>query len=108
MAQTAIWLDPLMSRYSETGSDAPRTPAFFLMQCLEDFHLVDRIELALRATGYSALRDVEVFVNARSVRLVGCVPTYYLKQVALASVSPLAGTRFVRNDLCVMPSIGRH
>ena len=51
-------------------------------EILEDIRLAERIERALHATGYGVLRDIEVFVNARIVQLVGRVPSYYLKQVA--------------------------
>ena len=78
-----------------------------LMQSLEFLRLAERIERALHATGYGALRDVEVVVNARIVRLVGRVSSYYLKQLAQVTALTVPGAHQIHNDLDVMPPI-RH
>ena len=74
-----------------------------LVQSLELLLLAERIKRALRATGYGALRDVEVVVNARIVRLVGRVPNYYLKQLAQVTALAIPGTHQFCNDLNVIP-----
>jgi osmotically-inducible protein OsmY len=51
----------------------------------------------LRRSGYSALRDVSCVVHGDSMRLLGRVPTYYLKQVAQAVVADVDGVRRVVN-----------
>ncbi len=74
-----------------------------LMQSLELLRLSERIERALHATGYGALHDVEVCVNARIVRLAGRVPSYYLKQLAQVTVLAVPGIHQIQNDLNVIP-----
>lgn len=59
---------------------------------MEDLRLAARIEYALRASGYCVLRDIEVFVKARDVHLVGRVPSYYLKQIAQVTALAIPGT----------------
>jgi osmotically-inducible protein OsmY len=75
-------------------------------QSLEDLRLAERIACALRATGYSVLRDIDVFVNARTVHLVGRVPSYHLKQIAQATALAIPGTHQIHNDVDVIPQGG--
>ena len=72
-----------------------------LPQSQEDLCLAERVERALRATGYGPLRGIAVTVRARLVVLGGRVPSYYLKQVAQTTALAVPGTRQVRNDLDV-------
>lgn len=81
---------------------ASEAAAPLLTQSREDRHLAERVEHALRATGYGAVRSVEVFVNARIVILVGRVPCYYLKQVAQAAALAVPGAHHIRNELDVV------
>ena len=74
-----------------------------LTQSLELLRLAERIERALHTSGYGALRDVEVVVNARIVRLVGRVPSYYLKQLAQVTALAVPGIHQFHNDLNVIP-----
>ncbi|MFO0820525.1 MAG: BON domain-containing protein [Pirellulales bacterium] len=71
---------------------------------LKDIRLADRVECALLATGYSALRNVRVTVDARIVVLGGQVSSYYLKQVAQATAQAVPGAHQIRNDLHVVHS----
>jgi osmotically-inducible protein OsmY len=71
------------------------------MQTEETLCLVERVQRALRATGYAPLRGIEVVVHARLVILAGRVPSYYLKQVAQETALAVPGTHQVRNDLDV-------
>ena len=62
------------------------------------------IERALRATGYSALRSVDIAVNAGGVSLAGRVPSYHMKQLAQATAMRMAGVLEVCNELEVASS----
>jgi osmotically-inducible protein OsmY len=79
--------------------DAFQTSTRLLEQSLEDLHLAERVERALRATGYGPLRGIEVVAHVRVVTLAGRVPSYYLKQVAQAIALSVPGVDQVRNDL---------
>lgn len=67
----------------------------------EDLHLAERVERALRATGYGPLRDIQVAVHARVIMLAGRVPSYHLKQVAQTIALAIMGAHRVCNDLHV-------
>jgi osmotically-inducible protein OsmY len=69
------------------------------MQNQQDACLAERIEHALRATGYGPLRGIEVTVDAQFVILGGRVSSYFLKQVAQETALSVAGTHRVRNNL---------
>ena len=99
--RVALMILPRCEQLGEQ-TDAIQTTASLLTQSLEDRRLAERIEYALHATGYSALRDIEVFVNARVVRLVGRVPSYHLKQMAQAMALAIPETHQVHNDLKVI------
>lgn len=68
----------------------------------QDLDLVERVELALRMTGYGPLRGLAVFALAGVVRLEGRVPSYHLKQVAQAMALGVPGTCRVKNNLEVV------
>jgi osmotically-inducible protein OsmY len=82
-------------------SDALEATARLLAEGLESLDLAERVERALRATGYPPLRAVQVTVHARRVILGGHVPTYYLKQVAQTTVLAVPGAEELQNDLDV-------
>jgi osmotically-inducible protein OsmY len=82
--------------------NALQTAVPLLTHSLEDLRLTERIERALRATGYGALRAIKVSVNARIVHLVGRVPTYYLKQIAQATALTVPGGHELHNGLDVV------
>jgi len=70
-----------------------------------DLLLQEQIEQALRATGYQSLRLVEFVVAEGLVVLRGTLPSYYMKQLALAAVLAVQGVVAVRNDaLRVIPA----
>jgi osmotically-inducible protein OsmY len=68
-------------------------------QSREDACLAERVQRALRATGYRPLQGLEVSVQAEHICLGGRVPSYYLKQVAQATALAVSGAYHVRNDL---------
>jgi len=59
------------------------------------------IERALRATGYSELRGVEIVVKSGVVFLTGRVPNYHMKQIAQATAMRMADVLDVCNELDV-------
>lgn len=74
------------------------TPA--LTQCSDDHLMAERVERALRATGYRVLCDVAVCVKAgTTVFLGGRVSSFYLKQIAQATALAVPGVHQVRNNL---------
>lgn len=61
----------------------------------------------LRRSGYLALWDVSCDVRGERVRLLGRLPSYYLKQVAQAVVAQVEGVRGVENLIEVASPGGR-
>jgi osmotically-inducible protein OsmY len=59
------------------------------------------VELALRATGYPALRNLGVGVRDGVVSIRGRVRSYHMIQMATAAVMCVAGIREVRIELDV-------
>jgi osmotically-inducible protein OsmY len=64
--------------------------------------LLDEVQRGLHATGYPALRGVNVVAISTVVLLQGRVPSYHMKQVAQATVMNLPGVREIRNELDVV------
>jgi hypothetical protein len=95
MAQSAAPL--ILPARERTGEET----ALLLRPSPEDLCLAERVERALRATGYGPLRGVRVAALARLVILGGRVPSYYLKQVAQATALAVPGAHQIRNDLDV-------
>jgi osmotically-inducible protein OsmY len=62
----------------------------------------DVAERALRSSPYLALRNVTCDCRDGVLTLRGCLPTYYLKQVAQAVVARLEGVRQVVNEIQVV------
>ena len=93
------------ARDPATAAGAVPTTAPLPTPALDDLRLAERVERALRATGYGPLRAVNVAVHARLVVLGGRVPSYYLKQVAQTTAQSVPGAHQVRNDLDVVRPI---
>jgi osmotically-inducible protein OsmY len=66
--------------------------------------LAERVVQALFATGYAKLRRITILADGSSVVLQGQVPSYYLKQVAQATVQGLDGVVQVVNQIRVTDS----
>jgi osmotically-inducible protein OsmY len=62
----------------------------------------DLAERALRSSPYLALRNVACDSRDGALVLRGCLPTYYLKQVAQAVVARVEGVRQVVNEIEVV------
>jgi osmotically-inducible protein OsmY len=101
MAQPAsIFVLPVcMHADEEDALDATATVA---REILEDLRLAECVERALRATGYRDLCDIEVFVSARVVHLVGRVPSYHMKQIAQVTALAVPGAHQVHNEVDVI------
>lgn len=78
------------------------TSAPLATQNLDDARLAERVECALCATGYGALRAVAVSVSDRVVMLLGQVPSYHLKQIAQVTVLAVPGAHQIHNGLVVV------
>lgn len=87
---------------AHSHADAEKAAPHFA--CGEDRHLAERIEHALRATGYGPLRAVEVSVSGHGVRLAGRVPSFFLKQIAQVTARAVPGTHQISNELDVTSS----
>jgi osmotically-inducible protein OsmY len=99
VAESAALLILPTREHSGEGGDVLQATAPLRTQSPEDLGLAERVERALRATGYGSLRAVEVSVHARVVILGGRVPSYYLKQVAQTTALAVPGAHRVRNNL---------
>jgi osmotically-inducible protein OsmY len=104
MAQSSALVVPPDGQQGDEEKDASKANALLAAQSLLDRCLVERVERALRATGYSPLRSVEASVCGRLVILQGQVPSYYLKQLAQATAMDVPGVRELRNDVEVVRS----
>jgi CheY-like chemotaxis protein len=69
--------------------------------CPADGDVFDRAEAALRGHQYLALRRVSCEYRDGVLTLRGCLPSYYLKQLAQASVAGIQGVQRVRNEIAV-------
>jgi osmotically-inducible protein OsmY len=64
-------------------------------------------ERGLRSSRYSALQHVSCDCRGGVLVLRGCLPTYYLKQVAQEVVAHLEGVEGVENQILVVPGASR-
>lgn len=72
--------------------------------------LADLAEQCLRNSPYLALRRIACLPLGHAIVLRGCLPTYYLKQMAQSLVSQVPGVEQVQNEIEVVtsPQQGRH
>jgi osmotically-inducible protein OsmY len=70
-------------------------------------NVTDQAESRLRAHSYLALKNISCDYRDGVLTLRGCLPTYYLKQVAQAAVGQLDGVQRIVNEIEVTPSAGR-
>ena len=88
--------------HRDKETHAVHAAALLATQSLEDRCLAERVERALRATGYAPLRAVEVSACGRLIILRGRVPSYYMKQLAQTVAIEVVGVRELRNDVQVV------
>lgn len=73
-----------------------------------DVRIRELAEWRLRKSSYFALAHVSCHYGRGVLTLGGCVPTYYLKQIAQATVSGLDGVKAIENQIEVwMPEARR-
>jgi len=68
----------------------------------KDVGLIKAVGLALQASGYSALRTIEVSADRGVVVLKGRVPSYFQKQLAQTAAQRENGGRRISNELQVV------
>ena len=78
----------------------PATP--FSLRSPMHQQIVDSAENCLRHNPYLALKNVQCDFHEGVLTLRGCLPTYYLKQMAQAVVGPISGIHRVVNEIEVM------
>jgi osmotically-inducible protein OsmY len=67
-------------------------------------NVAERAEGRLRCNSYLALKNVTCEYRDGVLTLRGCLPTYYLKQVAQAAVDRLDGVERIVNEIEVTPA----
>ncbi len=82
--------------------DTPSANSRYLMPRPEDRHLAERVEEALRASGYRELQVIRVSVRTQVAFLKGRVSSYHLKQIAQETALAVQGAHQIRNDLDVV------
>ena len=94
----------LRSNARQTAIECPRAspPRVVAPQHRLGSQLLEEVDRALRATGYSALRDLETCEDQGLVILRGCLPSYYLKQLAQATAMTVEGVAELRSEVQVV------
>ncbi len=82
--------DPVGSPVASPPAASPQVP------------LALQAERCLRSSPYLALRNIVCDSEEGIIVLKGCLPSYYLKQLAQATVNSLAGVTHVVNQIEVM------
>jgi osmotically-inducible protein OsmY len=87
-----------MSPYQRASATLTRPNPFAVL-----FQEIEEIaQAALRRSAYFELRNVSCDFSGGVLTLHGCVPTYYLKQLAQASVADVPGVIEIHNRLDVV------
>lgn len=66
---------------------------------LENFELAEAVSRTLEATGYPPLKWLDVSANDTGVTIQGFLPSYFFKQVTLATVLSVPGVHQLRDEL---------
>jgi osmotically-inducible protein OsmY len=67
-------------------------------------HIREGAESRLRSNGYLAMKNVSCDYENGILTLRGCVPSYFLKQMAQTAVARMPGVERVINDIVVISS----
>lgn len=92
---------PTVDLAHASGSEAAALPS---PPNMTDHGLVQRVQIALRGKGVSALRGITVVVDDQHVILSGRVGSFYLKQIAQTTVQTVLDSQRIRNELEVISS----
>lgn len=79
-----------------TGADAAQD------RTTTDDQIVELVRQSFRDSGYGQFRQLKVYCDHGRVTLQGCLPTYYLKQVAQTVIRLIPGIRDLDNDVKVL------
>jgi hypothetical protein len=74
---------------------------------LSSQRIVEGAERCLRSNSYLALKNVTCEYHEGVLTLRGCLPSYYLKQIAQTAVSRLDGVERINNEIEVIASARR-
>jgi hypothetical protein len=66
--------------------------------------VVERAESELRRNAYVALKNIGCEYHEGVLTLHGCLPSYYLKQLAQEAVARVNGIVRIDNQIAVVPS----
>jgi hypothetical protein len=66
--------------------------------------LAEWAEGRLRSNSYLALKNISCEFDDGVLRLRGCLPSYYLKQIAQETLAPLEGLVQIDNQIAVVAS----
>ena len=98
--------EPGVSDGTLAWRDSPEEPASYTevdtaarSASSADERVAEKIDQALRATGYRSLRNLAFLVAEGLVILRGRLPSYYMKQVAQATVRAVPGVGDVHDEL---------
>jgi osmotically-inducible protein OsmY len=69
--------------------------------------VVEGAENCLRHNSYLALKNVQCDFHEGVLTLKGCLPTYYLKQMAQSVVGRIEGVKRIVNEIEVVASAAR-
>jgi osmotically-inducible protein OsmY len=69
--------------------------------------IAEGAETRLRSNSYLALKNVTCDFRDGVLTLRGCLPTYYLKQMAQTAVARMEGVQRIVNEIVVVASPGR-
>jgi osmotically-inducible protein OsmY len=68
---------------------------------------LEKAEASLRSNSYLALKNVSCELDQGVLTLRGCVPSYYLREMAHETVERLDGVRSVVNEIEVISTCRR-
>jgi hypothetical protein len=71
---------------------------------LSPMDLAEWAEGRLRSNSYLALKNISCEFDDGVLRLRGCLPSYYLKQIAQETLAPLEGLVQIDNQIAVVAS----
>jgi osmotically-inducible protein OsmY len=69
---------------------------------LSHLDLADWAEERLRSNSYLALKNISCEYLDGVLTLSGCLPSYYLKQIAQETLAPLEGLARIENQIAVV------
>jgi osmotically-inducible protein OsmY len=93
-----------MVAYNHPAWD-PEDPG--LPRLLPRMNLAEWAESRLRSNPYLALKNISCRFHDGVLVLQGCLPSYYLKQVAQEVVAPLTGVERIENQIEVIAPAGK-